>query len=129
MFRRAFTTLRFNARGFFQSSARQNAAESKSTGFFQSDTWIKGVGTVGALFNWTIPLAGIAHMQSDKDPATTINGPMTCSLIFYSFLFMRWSLAISPANYPLLVCHGTNEVIQCIQLGRHINALNKAEKK
>jgi hypothetical protein len=31
---------------------------------------------------------------------------------------MRWSLAIYPVNYPLFVCHASNEVAQIIQLGR-----------
>jgi hypothetical protein len=46
----------------------------------------------------------------------------SAALVFYSFLFMRWSLAITPANYPLLVCHASNEVVQLVQLGRWANA-------
>jgi hypothetical protein len=90
--------------------------------FFKSDKWIKTVGTVGALANWTIPLAGIAHMRSGKDPATTIDPVMTTSLIFYSMLFMRWALAISPYNPMLFVCHFSNECIQLTQMARYLTS-------
>ena len=32
---------------------------------------------------------------------------------------MRWAIAISPPNYPLLVCHIANEAAQLTQLGRY----------
>ena len=53
-------------------------------------------------------------------PADSINGGMTATLLFYSTLFMRWSIAISPPNYALCACHVTNFAVQGIQLGRHI---------
>jgi hypothetical protein len=90
--------------------------------FFKSDKWTKLVGTVGAFANWGIPLAAITHVMSDKDPATTIDPRMAGMLAFYSSLFVRWSLAISPANYPLTICHGSNVIIQLVQLGRHMAA-------
>ena len=45
--------------------------------FFKSDSWTKTVGTIGALANWSIPLAAITHMLGTKDPATTIDPVMT----------------------------------------------------
>lgn len=61
-------------------------------------------------------------MLSDKDPSSTIDPIMTSSLCIYSLLFARWALAITPANYPLLICHLSNEAVQLIQLGRWTNA-------
>jgi hypothetical protein len=61
-------------------------------------------------------------MLSSKDPATTIDPMMTSSLAVYSLLFMRWAIAVTPANYPLLVCHVSNEAVQLVQLGRWANA-------
>jgi hypothetical protein len=88
-------------------------------------------------------------MMSTKDPATTIDPVMTgcqpsagdshllprdrgigvltvclcclavSALAVYSLLFMRWAIAISPPNYPLLVCHIANETAQLVQLGRY----------
>ena len=46
-----------------------------------------------------------------------------CSaLAVYSVLFMRWALAVTPANYPLFMCHVANEAVQLAQLGRYLNA-------
>jgi len=47
---------------------------------------------------------------------------LSAALAVYSLLFARWSLAVSPANYPLLLCHISNEVIQLVQLGRYASA-------
>ena len=102
------------------SATAAPAAPSRS--FFRSDAWAKTVGTVGALANWSIPLAAITHIVNQKDPATTIDPVMTTSLAIYSLLFMRWAIAITPANYPLLVCHMANEVAQLTQLGRYAMA-------
>ena len=44
------------------------------------------------------------------------------ALAVYSLLFMRWAIAISPPNYPLLVCHIANEAAQLTQLGRYAMA-------
>ena len=35
------------------------------------------MGTIGALANWSIPIAAITHIMSSKDPATTIDPTMT----------------------------------------------------
>ena len=44
------------------------------------------------------------------------------ALAVYSVLFMRWALAVTPANYPLFMCHVANEAVQLAQLGRYLNA-------
>jgi len=82
--------------------------------------WTQFVGTVGALANWGIPAAAFANIYQQQDPGK-IDPKMTSVLIVYSFLFMRWSLAIDPPNYPLLVMHGCNEIAQFAQLGRHFS--------
>jgi len=107
------------------SSGTSGGAHGKADGgggFFKSDSWTKTVGTFGAIANWAIPLAGITHMMSTKDPATTIDPVMTSALAVYSVFFMRWALAVSPANYPLLLCHISNEVVQLVQLARYATA-------
>lgn len=42
-------------------------------------------------------------------------------LIAYSGLFLRWSVAIKPANYPLFLCHTANIVAQSTQFYRSIS--------
>eukprot|EP00124_Ichthyophonus_hoferi_P002709 Ihof_evm3s197 gene=Ihof_evmTU3s197 len=81
------------------------------------DKLVKAVGLVGAIANWTIPLAAIANFNND--PAL-INPGMTGVLFFYSAMFMRWSIAISPANYPLFACHVTNMGAQASQVLRYM---------
>jgi len=110
------------------AAAPELAASVPQPGFFKSDSWTKTVGTIGALANWSIPLAAISHMLSSKDPGSTIDPIMTTSLAIYSLLFMRWAIAISPANYPLMVCHIANEAAQLTQLGRWAMAEKKPDK-
>lgn len=43
---------------------------------------------------------------------------MTGVLVFYSMTFMRWSIAITPRNPLLFLCHLANASAQVIQLGR-----------
>lgn len=59
------------------SSAGAAGGAAPKQGFFQSDSYIKAVGTVGALANWGIPLAGITHILENKDPKNTIDPTMT----------------------------------------------------
>jgi len=40
---------------------------------------------------------------------------MTGALIIYSATFMRYSLAVTPANYLLFACHFVNEASQLTQ--------------
>jgi len=69
----------------------------------------------------------MAHIYYQNDPKT-IDPRMTGVLCIYSFLFMRWAIAITPPNWPLLACHVCNEATQLTQLGRYTNA-HFAEQK
>jgi len=88
------------------------------------DKLVKIVGFLGAAANWTIPVASLASLQNDP---SRIDPFMTTTLAFYSFAFMRWSVAIIPANYLLTACHITNASAQLIQLGRW--AANRSTSK
>lgn len=46
---------------------------------------------------------------------------MTAALTVYSATFMRYSMAVSPANYLLFACHFINEGSQLTQGYRYIN--------
>jgi hypothetical protein len=81
--------------------------------------WVQFVGLIGAVANWGIPAAAISHAISNKD-ASKIDPRMTSVLTVYSVLFMRWSLAISPPNYPLFLMHVTNIFAQGNQVRRYL---------
>eukprot|EP01128_Nolandella_sp_AFSM9_P003143 TRINITY_DN1363_c0_g1_i2.p1 TRINITY_DN1363_c0_g1~~TRINITY_DN1363_c0_g1_i2.p1 ORF type:complete len:126 (+),score=8.31 TRINITY_DN1363_c0_g1_i2:222-599(+) len=81
-----------------------------------STTWVKFVGTVGAVFNWSIPIAGITSIV--RNESGTVDPVMSGTLAVYSTLFMRWALAIHPTNYPLFFCHLTNTLVQAWQVKR-----------
>lgn len=74
------------------------------------------VGYVGAAANWLIPIAGMRNLGTQ--PAENINPSMTATLMVYSCIFWRWALAISPANYPLMLCHTANASVQVVTLGK-----------
>ncbi|KAK6462225.1 mitochondrial pyruvate carrier [Scheffersomyces coipomensis] len=63
----------------------------------------------GPVSNFGIPVAAILDLKKDPD---LISGPMTGSLIVYSLVFMRYSLAVTPKNYLLFGCHFVNEAAQ-----------------
>ena len=46
---------------------------------------------------------------------------MTASLSLYSATFMRYSLAVTPANYLLFGCHAINFTSQIVQGYRYLN--------
>lgn len=81
-----------------------------------SQNTVRMVGYAGAAANWLIPIAGI--MNFPTRPLSDIDPIMTSILCLYSMLFMRWSVAIVPANYPLFLCHATNSTVQAVTLGR-----------
>ncbi len=58
-------------------------------------------------------------MDVRKDPEI-ISGKMTVSLILYSGIFMRYSMAIMPKNYLLFACHFINEGSQLVQGARFV---------
>ncbi|KAK9240405.1 hypothetical protein V1525DRAFT_395883 [Lipomyces kononenkoae] len=72
----------------------------------------------GPVSNFGIPIAAV--MDIKKDP-TLISGPMTGSLVVYSLVFMRYSMAITPRNYLLFGCHFVNECAQLAQGSRYLN--------
>lgn len=72
----------------------------------------------GPVSNFGIPIAAILDLKKDPD---LISGPMTGSLILYSLVFMRYSMAVSPKNYLLLGCHFVNEIAQLGQGMRWLN--------
>jgi len=89
----------------------------------------KIVGTIGAVANWSIPIAAIVNISRGVDPGT-INGNLTLALIIYSSLFLRWSVAIRPINPPLFACHVVNLCAQITQYYRYwAHQLSKPEEK
>lgn len=96
-----------------------------------SQNFVRCVGYVGAAANWLIPIAGITNFPTR--PLRDIDPVMTSVLCVYSSLFMRWALAIAPANYPLFLCHATNSAVQAATLCKWINGTyifpEDAEKK
>jgi hypothetical protein len=54
---------------------------------------------------------------------------MTGALIIYSATFMRYSLAVSPANYLLFACHFVNEGAQLTQGYRYLKYNNWGGKE
>ncbi|PVI02615.1 UPF0041 domain protein [Periconia macrospinosa] len=72
----------------------------------------------GPASNFGIPLAAIADMSKDPE---IISGPMTGALSVYSAVFMRYSLAVTPANYLLFGCHAINCTSQIVQGYRYMS--------
>eukprot|EP00300_Choanocystis_sp_HF-7_P029420 c3625_g1_i1.p1 GENE.c3625_g1_i1~~c3625_g1_i1.p1 ORF type:complete len:163 (-),score=22.11 c3625_g1_i1:115-543(-) len=66
----------------------------------------------GPASNFGIPIAAV--MDTQKSPEL-ISGTMTGALVIYSATFMRYSLAVTPANYLLFACHAINEASQLTQ--------------
>lgn len=78
---------------------------------------VRNIGYLGAAANWLIPVAAVTNLVNQ--PAENINPQMTGILTLYSCVFMRWAIAISPANYPLLACHIVNSSAQVLTLGKY----------
>ncbi|KAH6612460.1 hypothetical protein C7974DRAFT_381015 [Boeremia exigua] len=72
----------------------------------------------GPVSNFGIPIAAIADMSKDPE---IISGRMTGALTLYSGTFMRYALAVSPANYLLFGCHAINFTSQLVQGYRYMN--------
>ncbi|EAN93588.1 Mitochondrial pyruvate carrier 1 [Trypanosoma cruzi] len=81
---------------------------------------VRYIGYVGAAANWLIPIAGIMNFPTRKP--SDIDPMMTSILFGYSAIFLRWAIAISPANYPLFLCHATNSTVQVATLLRYFTA-------
>ncbi|KAF9879695.1 hypothetical protein CkaCkLH20_02506 [Colletotrichum karsti] len=71
----------------------------------------------GPVSNFGIPLAAVMDTQKSPD---LISGQMTGALCIYSATFMRYSLAVSPKNYLLFLCHFINEGAQLTQGYRYM---------
>lgn len=69
-----------------------------------------------------------AVLDLKKDPEL-ISGPMTGSLIIYSLVFMRYSLAVTPQNYLLFGCHFVNELAQLAQGFRYVKYHSSSSPK
>ena len=54
---------------------------------------------------------------------------MTAALSLYSGTFMRYSLAVTPANYLLFGCHAINFTSQLVQGYRYVNYRNMGGKE
>ncbi|KAF2832148.1 UPF0041-domain-containing protein [Ophiobolus disseminans] len=72
----------------------------------------------GPASNFGIPIAAIADMSKDPE---IISGRMTGALTLYSGTFMRYALAVTPANYLLFGCHAINFSSQLVQGYRYLN--------
>jgi hypothetical protein len=59
---------------------------------------------------------GLIHFLLNR-----ISGKMTGALTVYSATFMRYALAVTPANYLLFACHITNFTAQVTQGVRYYN--------
>lgn len=79
----------------------------------------------GPVSNFGIPVAAVLDLKKDPE---LISGPMTGSLILYSLVFMKYSVAISPKNYLLFGCHFVNECAQLAQGYRWTNHYLSKEK-
>ncbi|KAH4167416.1 pyruvate carrier [Parastagonospora nodorum] len=58
-----------------------------------------------------------------------ISGRMTGALTLYSGTFMRYALAVTPANYLLFGCHAINFSSQLVQGYRYLNYWNFGGKE
>jgi hypothetical protein len=57
-------------------------------------------------------------------PPPSISGRMTGALTLYSATFMRYAMAVTPANYLLFGCHAINFSSQLVQGYRYLNYWN-----
>jgi hypothetical protein len=79
--------------------------------------FVRNVGYLGAAANWLIPIAAFRNLP--VQPVDQINPAMTMTLMGYSCIFWRWAIAISPANYPLMLCHTANFTAQGLTLFKY----------
>ncbi|CAK5009096.1 unnamed protein product [Meloidogyne enterolobii] len=89
---------------------------------YSKNDWFNYFGSThfwGPVANWGLPLAALGDFAT-KDPEF-ISGPMTCALIIYSSVFMRFAWRVQPRNMLLLACHATNFSAQNLQLVRFVN--------
>ncbi|KAF2743968.1 UPF0041-domain-containing protein [Sporormia fimetaria CBS 119925] len=75
----------------------------------------------GPASNFGIPIAAVADMSKDPE---IISGRMTAALSLYSAVFMRYAVAVTPANYLLFGCHFINCTSQLVQGYRYMQYWN-----
>jgi mitochondrial pyruvate carrier 1 len=63
----------------------------------------------------TILLGKQVSWKHEVNSHCRISGTMTGALVVYSATFMRYSLAVTPKNYLLFLCHFVNEGAQLTQ--------------
>jgi hypothetical protein len=73
-------------------------------------------GQLTAASGWTMSLAAI--YDSLNQGPEVISLPMTCVLVTYSSMFVRWAWVVKPQNLFLASCHFTNVCAQLNQLRR-----------
>lgn len=66
----------------------------------------------------------LSPSQTPTNPTHSISGRMTAALSLYSAVFMRYAVAVSPANYLLFGCHAINCTSQLVQGYRYLNYWN-----
>ena len=81
--------------------------------FINSPVGPKTVHFWGPVANWGLVLA--AMLDSNKPPEQ-ISTRMTCTLFFYSCLFMRFAWKVVPRNLLLFSCHFSNASMQAYLL-------------
>ena len=62
----------------------------------------------------------LCRRQYGNRTSHSISGQMTGALVVYSATFMRYSLAVSPKNYLLFLCHFVNTSSQLTQGYRYM---------
>ncbi|PHH72482.1 hypothetical protein CDD80_4506 [Ophiocordyceps camponoti-rufipedis] len=80
----------------------------------------------GPVSNFGIPVAAVLDTQKSPE---LISGSMTGALCIYSLTFMRYSLAVTPRNYLLFLCHFVNEGAQLTQGYRYLSYHNWGGKE
>src|SRR5690242_11583478 len=70
------------------------------------------------------PCTPSLSMHIPLTPPPSISGRMTAALSLYSAVFMRYSMAVTPANYLLFGCHAINFTSQLTQGYRYLQYWN-----
>ena len=80
--------------------------------------FVRKLGWVCAISTWLIPIAAVSNLFWARPE--TISPAINAVMWFYSSVYIRWSLAVTPPNYPLLACHLVNITAQAFTTGRYI---------
>ncbi|KAH6650333.1 hypothetical protein F5144DRAFT_588833 [Chaetomium tenue] len=106
---------------YFPNPARMSDLEVKLSPIESADYDEDNAATIhhfwGPVSNFGIPVAAVMDTRKSPD---LISAPMTFALCVYSATFMRYALAVTPANYLLFACHFVNEGAQLTQGYRYL---------